>query len=136
MRPQLNLGYCPTAIQTELHQSNARFRMGIGGAGSGKSFFLLWEAIQNYLIRFPGCHALLLRKDFAELNKGLIQDLLDKVPNPDNCLFQYNASTHIAAFRNGSKLFFGHCENLRVQDLNQYLSSAFSFIGMEEAGEF
>lgn len=134
--PSLDLNYYPTPKQAEFHQSHARFRMMIGGAGSGKSMGLLMESIQNYNCRFAGCHTLLLRKDFAELNKGLIQDLQDKVPNPDQQLFKYNASSHVATFFNGSKLYFGHCENLSIKDLNQYLSAAFSFIGVEEAGEF
>ena len=76
---------------------------------------------------------LLLRKDFRELAKGLIQDLRSEIPSE---LYTYNASDHIATFRNGSLLFFGHCENLQAQDLNQYLSSSFSFIGLDEGGEF
>lgn len=123
--------YSPTPKQRELHLAESRFRLAAGGAGSGKSGFLLWEAAR-YLTNYPGCHALLLRKDFQELNKGLIQDLQDWIPKE---LYKYNANDHIASWFNGSKLFFGHCENLRIEDLNQYLSAAFSFIGLEEAGE-
>lgn len=121
-----------TPKQRELHLSTARFRAAIGGRGSGKSQFLLWEAVW-YCIQHPGCHVLLLRRDFRELAKGLIQDLQTDVPSE---LYKYNAQDHVATFTGGSKLFFGHCENIRVEDLNQYLSSSFSFIGVEEAGEF
>jgi hypothetical protein len=126
-----------TPKQRELFMSRARFRAAIGGRGSGKSQFLLWEAVR-YLVRYPGCHVLLIRKDFKELSKGLIQDLLTDVPSD---LYKYNGSDHIATWNNGpdvpsSKLFFGHCENLRIEDLNQYLSASFSFIGMDEGGEF
>lgn len=119
--------------QDSLHQDAARFRAAIGGRGSGKSIWLLGEAVWNYAVKFPGCHVLLLRKDFRELAKGLIQDLRLEIPGE---LYSYNASDHIATFRNGSLLFFGHCENLQTQDLNQYLSSSFSFIGFDEGGEF
>lgn len=121
-----------TPKQVELFKSKARFRMAIGGRGSGKSQFLLWEAVR-YLTWYPGCHVLLLRKDFAELSKGLIQDLQNDVPRE---LYKYNGSDHIATWTNGSKLYFGHCEHLSVKDLNQYLSASFSFIGVEETGEF
>jgi PBSX family phage terminase large subunit len=124
--------YYPTPKIRELHTSPAPYRAAVGGAGSGKSWFLLWEAVY-YCCLYPGCHVLLLRKDFNELNKGLIQDFLASVP-PE--LYKYNASDHIATFFNKSKLFFGHCENLHVKDLNQYLSAGFSFIGIDEAGEF
>ena len=74
-----------------------------------------------------------MRKDFKELNKGLIQDLQTSVPQE---LGKYNASDHIFHWINGSKTFFGHCENLAIKDLNLYLSAGFSFIGIDEAGEF
>jgi phage terminase large subunit len=119
--------------QHRLHHDPARFRAAIGGRGGGKSIWLLHEAVWHYLIRFAGAHALLLRKDFRELAKGLIQDLHTEIPGK---LYDYNKSDHIATFKNGSLLFFGHCENLQTQDLNQYLSSSFSFIGLDEGGEF
>lgn len=128
-----NILYKTSEWQYELHHDPARFRAGIGGRGSGKSIWLLGEGVWKYLIPFPGCHVLLLRKDFRELSKGLIQDLRSEIPSE---LYRYNASDHIATFTNGSMLFFGHCENLQTQDLNQYLSSSFSFIGLDEGGEF
>lgn len=123
--------YNPTLKQLEFHNSKALFRAMIGGRGSGKSQGLLWEAV-NYLTDYPGCYCLLLRKDFERLKKGLIQDLLTDVPPK---LYKYNAQDHIATWFNKSMLFFGHCENGRIEDVSQYLSSSFSFIGVEEAGE-
>lgn len=128
-----NIVYDTADWQYELHQDPARFRAAIGGRGSGKSIWLLGAAVWDYVVPYPGCHVLLLRKDFRELSKGLIQDLRTEIPGE---LYRYNASDHIATFKNGSMLFFGHCENLQTQDLNQYLSSSFSFIGLDEGGEF
>jgi phage terminase large subunit len=125
--------YATAKWQEELHSDPARFRAAIGGRGSGKSIFLLGEGVWKYIVPFAGCHVLLLRKDFKELSKGLIQDLRTEIPAE---LYKYNASDHIATFWNGSLLFFGHCENLQTSDLNQYLSSSFSFIGLDEGGEF
>lgn len=121
-----------TPKQRELFLSKARFRMAVGGRGSGKSQFLLWEAVR-VMTRWAGSHVLLLRKDFKELSKGLIQDLQTDVPKE---LYKYNGQDHIAHWFNGSKLYFGHAENCSVKDLNQYLSASFSFIGVEETGEF
>lgn len=124
--------YDPLPTQHELHTSAAKYLLGIGGGGSGKSFFLLGETI--YIAsEFPGANILLLRRNFRELEKGLILDFRNTVPRE---LYRYNDSKHIATWFNDSKIFFGHLQNNSEKDLAQYLSAAFVFIGVDELGQF
>jgi phage terminase large subunit len=124
--------YEPIPKQDLLHTSAAKNLLAIGGGGSGKSFFLLGEAIYT-CFQYPGATCLLLRRDFPELEKGLIFDFKNTVPKE---LYRYNDSKHIAMFPNGSTLFFGHLQNGSERTLSQYLSAAFVFIGVDELGQF
>jgi hypothetical protein len=124
--------YQPYPKQDFLHTSAASNLLAIGGNGSGKSAFLLGEAIY-VMDQFPGSNVLLLRKDYKQLEKGLILDLKNGVPKE---LYKYNESKHTARWHNGSMLFFGHLKNGTERDLAQYLSAAFVFIGIDELGQF
>lgn len=124
--------YKPLEQQRDLHTSAAHNLLAIGGNGSGKSLFLLGEAV--YVINeFPGANVLLLRRDFNELERGLIQDLHETVPKE---LYRYNSQKHFANWYNGSTIFFGYLKNQSEKDLARYLSSAFVFIGVDELGQF
>ena len=125
--------YAPYPKQEALHTSPATNLLGIGGNGSGKSAFLLGEAIYICL-EFPGADCLLVRKNWKELEKGLILDLKNTLPPS---LYRYNDQKHVVYFPgNGSHIFFGHCRTGNERDLAQYLSSAFVFIGIDELGQF
>lgn len=124
--------YKPYPKQDLLHTSAAGNLLAIGGNGSGKSAFLLGEAIY-VMDQFPGANVLLLRKDYKQLEKGLILDLKNSVPKQ---FYKYNESKHTARWHNGSMLFFGHLKNGTERDLAQYLSAAFVFIGIDELGQF
>jgi len=125
--------YKPWPKQRALHTSPATNLLGIGGNGSGKSAFLLGEAIYICL-EFPGADCLLVRKNWKELEKGLILDLKNTLPAS---LYRYNDQKHVVYFPgNGSHIFFGHCRTGNERDLAQYLSSAFVFIGIDELGQF
>ena len=124
--------YEPYPKQSVLHRSSCHNLLGIGGNGSGKSFFLLGEAIYIGL-EYPGSMCLLLRRDYPELEKGLIKDFKDTVPED---IYRYNDQKHIVTWFNGSTLFFGHLQNGSEKTLSQYLSSAFVWIGIDELGQF
>lgn len=124
--------YKPWPKQDALHTSPATNLLGIGGNGSGKSAFLLGEAIY-VCIEFPGADCLLIRKNWKELEKGLILDLKNTLPKS---LYNYNDQKHLVTFPgNGSHIFFGYCKSGNERDLAQYLSSAFVFIGVDEMGQ-
>lgn len=135
MAQPLNLAefYDPLPKQRQFHHARwtHRFRLMTGGAGSGKSLALLWEAVTLGLM-YPGSQHLLLRKNYPELEKGLIRDLHVSVPPS---LFKWNDQKHFATLINGSIIFFGHAEG-GERALSEYLSAAFVFIGFDEMGQF
>jgi hypothetical protein len=124
--------YKPLPKQDLLHTSPAKNLLGIGGNFSGKSLFLIGEAMYNVL-EYPGANVLLLRRDYPELEKGLILDFKNTVPKE---LYKWNDQKHIARFHNGSLLFFGHLKSGHEKDLAEYLSAAFVFVGIDELGQF
>jgi hypothetical protein len=124
--------YAPQEKQLILHTNPAKNLLAIGGGGSGKSFFLLGEALYT-CFQYPGADCLLIRRDYPELEKGLILDFKETVPKK---FYKYNDSKHIVTFPNGSHIFFGHLQNQSERSLSQYLSSAFVWIGIDEMGQF
>lgn len=132
---EIDAFYDPFPKQLELHQSAATGLLAIGGNGSGKSAFLLGEAIYT-MTEFPGADCLLMRRNFPELEAGLILDWKNMVP-PE--LYKYNDSKHIVTWLPGehdSHLFFGHLKDGSERYLAKYLSSSFVFIGFDELGQF
>jgi phage terminase large subunit len=115
------------------HESGCKFRAQIGGMGGGKTFAQIVEALR-YCLLVPGCDCLIIRRTFPDLEKSVIRQFL-KIPEwVYGGKRQYNNSKHVVNFPNGSKLTFGYCE--MDKDVNQYLSTEYVFIGLEEAGEF
>src|ERR1700692_4056060 len=94
--------YSPYPHQLILHQALCDNLAAVGGNGSGKSQFLLWHALLNYVLRYEGCHVLLLRRNFKELDQGLIADLknIGSRFNPDDQLWTWNETKHRASFYN------------------------------------
>ncbi|MGH7442139.1 MAG: phage terminase large subunit [bacterium] len=133
----LDSQYNPQPKQIAFHSNPARYRLMVGGAGSGKSMALLWEAIK-WTYAHPGIQILLIRRNFPELQKGLIADLHAQIPRD---LFRWNDTKHIATFDlpgslSPSTIHFGYLEGGYDSSLSQYLSSAFPLIGIDEVGQF
>ena len=125
--------YTPLSKQAEFHQSLAKYRAMVGGFGSGKTRALLMEAIITCLC-VPGCNTLIIRRTSPDLQKTVIDKFEDPNIVPRWVYKSYNKNDKIVTFANGSELFFGYCQ--RDSDVNQYLSTEYAFIGIEEAGEF
>ena len=134
--------YRPNAKQQLFHSSNAKYRAQIGGFGGGKTRGQLMEAIR-YAMTVPGSDSLIIRRTHKDLQKTVINLLLNPtqgglgVPLEDLGA-HYNKVDHICYFdhANGvqSKIWFGYCDE--GKDVNQYLSTEYVFVGIEEAGEF
>lgn len=83
------------------------------------------------MVEAPGNRGLILRRKFPELNRSLIQRSLAKFPRS---VCEYKASEKAWFFKNGSILEFGYCE--REQDVYQYQSAEYGFIGFDELTHF
>lgn len=118
--------------QRAFHASAARYPLGEGGRGGGKTTALMWEAIKECLT-VPGCNVLLLRRTLTAVEKGGIEDHFVKYV-PPRFYKSHNRSKHIVKFHNGSTLFFGHIRT--DADLAQYQGAEFLFIGWEELTQF
>lgn len=125
--------YRPLEKQAKFHESNAPYRLHVGGYGSGKTLNLLMEAVITCLM-VPGGFALILRTTSPDIQKTVIAKFLDPKFVPRHLYASYNKNEKIAYFHNGSQLHFGYCQ--RDDDVNQFLSTEYVFIGLEEAGEF
>ena len=107
--------------------------LSVGGFRSGKTVGWLMYLVENYCLAYDGCDILVLRRTFKELESGCIKDALTFLP-PE--LFSYDQTKHVLTFTNGSRIVFGHCQNNRMRDIDQYLGSAYSGILVDECGQF
>lgn len=107
--------------------------LSVGGIRSGKTSGWLMYLVMHYALQFSGCNVLVLRRTFRELEAGAISDFKTFCPKE---LYDYDQTRHVAVFKNGSKIIFGHCQNLRERDIEQYLGSAYPAILVDECGQF
>lgn len=123
--------WVPTAKNQIIRRSTARNRLRVGGTGSSKSSDAMMEIVTDFLLRFPGCFALILRTTMPELERSNIPNFKAYVPSE---LYTYNDTKHIATFYNGSKLFFSHMQYFTWKEMEAYQSSSFPVIFLDECG--
>ena len=107
--------------------------LSVGGFRSGKTTGWLMFMVENYCLAYDCCDILVLRRTFKELEAGAIKDFITFVPSE---LYKYDSTKHVATFMNGSRVVFGHCQNLKMRDVEQYLGSAYPAILVDECGQF
>lgn len=111
----------------------APYRLSAGGVFSGKTTGALMYGVRNYILPFPGCNMLVVRRTLKELETGAITDLKEFV-EPE--IYDFNETKKIATFFNGSKIIFGYCVHNLESDLKQYLGHKYPFILVDETGQF
>lgn len=104
-----------------------------GGIRSGKTCGWLMFFIMHYCLRWKGCNLLVLRRNFKELENGAIADFKTFMPKE---LYDYDQTKHVATLKNGSRVVFGHCQNNKDRDIEQYLGQAYPAILVDECGQF
>lgn len=130
MKKEIKLGYAASEKQTSFHKSKARYRFYGGAAGGGKTEALFQEAIAQiieYMQRKVPVNGIIFRRTFPELERTHIRKFVETIPKE---LATYNASKHVATFRNGAILEFGHCDH--EGDIRNYLSAEYDFICIDE----
>lgn len=132
------------AKQTELLRNTMRAGMpyvqpaapqclSVGGIRSGKTSGALMYFVQHFCMKYTGCDILVLRRTFKELESGAIADFKTFMPKE---LYTYDQTKHVATLINGSRIVFGHCQNNKERDIEQYLGQAYPGILVDEAGQF
>src|ERR1700690_176320 len=104
-----------------------------GGIRSGKTLGVLMHFVMSYCLTFKNCDILVLRRTFKDLESGAIADFKTFVPKE---LYTYDQTKHVATFYNGSRCVFGHCQNNKERDIEQYLGQAYPAILIDECGQF
>jgi len=107
--------------------------LSVGGFRSGKTVGILMYFVMNYCLAFECCDILILRRTFKELESGCIKDALTFIP-PE--IYTYDQTKHVLSFKNGSRIVFGHCQNNKMRDIEQYLGQAYCGILIDECGQF
>src|SRR5579864_5017833 len=130
-RSQIALPYFPFPKQREFHSCKAKYKLFGGAAGPGKSKALLMEAIIQANEK-AGADTLLLRRTFPELEGSLLLYFRRDVPR--EFYRSYNEARRIVTWRNGSTTRFGYSQS--ENDIYQYQSSEFLFIGIDELTHF
>lgn len=102
-----------------------------GAMGGGKSSALLMAALQY--VDCPGYAALILRRHFVDLGKpGAIMQRAEEWLGATDA--SWNGNDRQWRFPSGATLTFGYAES--VKDTEQYMSTEFQFIGMDEMTQF
>src|SRR5579863_2800326 len=130
-RLKIALGYEAFPKQREFHRCKAKYRLFGGAAGPGKSKALLIEAILQ-ANENAGSNTLLLRRTFPELEGSLLLYFRRDVPR--ELYRSFNEAKHTVTWHNGSTTRFGYSQS--ENDIYQYQSSEFLFIGIDELTHF
>jgi phage terminase large subunit len=122
--------YEPLPRQKEAHKVTAPNILFGGAAGGSKSHWLRWHLLKKCL-KYPGLRALLLRRQFTELEQTHLLAIRTEVPGQ---LARYDSSRHRLVLPNTSILQFGHCNT--DADFASYLSTEWGIIGVDEGTQF
>lgn len=128
--PDVMLDYTPSEPQQLFHESTADEVMYGGAAGGGKSHALRWEALIRSL-EIPRHKALILRKNFPDLEKSQIRASLEEFPRE---VCKYIGNKRRWEFANGSIIDFGHLDS--DTDIYKYKSAEYEYIGFDELTDF
>lgn len=127
---EIHIDYKPTAKQKIFHTTTADVVLYGGAAGGGKSKAIVMDALARCL-RYPGTHAYLLRRTYAELEDTLIKEAKASYPTQ---LATYNVSRHEMTLINGSQIHFRHCAT--VADMYNFQGAEIHWLYIDELTHF
>jgi hypothetical protein len=126
----IEIPYKPTPKQAMFHATTANEVLYGGAAGGGKSKAIVMDALARCLM-YPGTHAYLFRRTYAELEDTLIKEAKASYPKT---VGKYNVSRHEFEFVNGSVAHFRHCAS--IQDMYNYAGAEIQWLYMDELTSF
>ncbi len=123
----LKSSYEPSPKGVDFHSSHAKFKVLVGGLGSGKSRMAVEEVIQ-LMAEHPGIEIFVMRKTMPALRDSTLNEFLKQIPEE---LGTYNKRTDTFHSVNNSKLMFrGLDEPTKIKSTNV------AVILLDEADEF
>lgn len=125
--------YTPLAHQARFHASTAPNCIMAGGAGTGKSLAIRYDAFMRALV-VPRFRAVILRRSMPELKISQLEQVpfdAHKLGLPPQA---WHATDHVLRFPNGSIVKFDHYED--EQSSPRFLSSEYEAIYLDEMATF
>jgi hypothetical protein len=122
--------YNPTIKQLEYHSRTEPNVLFWGGRGSGKSMCGRWDAHLRALSH-PGFTYVILRRTYPELQRSHLVHIQREMALLGG---EYNATSRIARYPNGSQGFFSHCAT--EEDVLKLLSAEFALAFFDELSTF
>lgn len=105
-----------------------------GAAGGGKSELLAYH-VRELSLKYPGHRSLLIRTSLPELRRSLIIRTQVRYSQIDEPAFLRSVDNVKAWwYDNGSIIEYGYCA--RDEDVSQFMSAEYDFIGFDEATQF
>jgi len=124
----------PSEKQKEFFLAREKYVAYGGARGGGKSWAVRKKAVLMAL-HYPGIRILILRRTFPELRENHVLPLMRELkPLAKAGACRYRQSDNAIAFKNGSRVKFGYCQN--DEDALQYQGQEYDVIFMDEATHF
>lgn len=130
---KLECVYQPQPHQQKFHSSTTKNCIMEGGAGSGKSIAMRFDAYMRCL-RIPRFRALILRRSMPELRMSHLDNVPYDVERMGLPREAWHSTTFTLRFPNGSVLVFGHVEDDAT--VARFLSSEWDAIYFDELTTF
>ena len=124
--------YQPKPKQSLAHSNRAKYLLYGGSMGSGKSWFLCAEAIKNAMM-FEGNRLVIIRKELSVLRRTILVSFFSICP--PQIIKNYNQSSLVITFINGSVLTFLEANIAKDPLLNKLKGLEIGWAGIDEANE-
>lgn len=98
-----------------------------GGARGGGKSWAVREKAKIMALAWQGIETIIIRRTYAELTRNHINRLKIELKG----IATYNQQEKVFKFYNGSKLFFGYCDN--DNDAEQYQGAEYDIVFIDEA---
>ena len=124
---------CPNSEpQWEFFLSRAKYTCYGGARGGGKSWSIQRKAPLGALY-YPGMRILILRREYGDMENSIISPMLKLLPVGT---YQYNKSTYMITFHNGSTIKFGNMPGYGAAVEGKYQGQEYDWLFIDEATQF
>lgn len=127
-----DMGVPNSEPQWEFFMSRAKYTCYGGARGGGKSWSIQRKAPLGALF-YPGMRILILRREYGDMENSIISPMLKLLPAG---AYQYNKSTYMITFCNGSTIKFGNMPGYGAAVEGKYQGQEYDWLFIDEATQF